>query len=150
MKHLLITASLLVATATPALANKTAVSEARIDDHYKIVIEQSPYQVEICKNVQVPTKGADTLNTEGAIIGGIIGGVIGNQFGKGSGKEAATGVGALTGAIIGGKKEGQTTYTEQRQCEIVTRYKETEKEVYSHSIVRFMFEGQRYELKFNK
>ena len=79
MKHLLITASLLVATATPALANKTAVSEARIDDHYKIVIEQSPYQVEICKNVQVPTKGADTLNTEGAIIGGFIGGVIGNQ-----------------------------------------------------------------------
>ena len=46
MKHLLITSSLLVAMASPALANKTAVSEARINDHYKTVIEQTPYKVE--------------------------------------------------------------------------------------------------------
>ena len=150
MKHLLITSSLLVAMASPALANKTAVSEARINDHYKTVIEQTPYKVELCKNVQVPTKGADTLNTEGAIIGGIIGGVIGNQFGKGNGKDAMTGIGAMSGAIIGGKKEGQTTYTEQRQCELQTRYREVETRVYSHSTVTFIFEGQRYELKFSK
>ena len=150
MKHLLITSSLLVAMASPALANKTAISEARINDYYKTVIEQTPYNVEICKNVQVPTKGADTMNTEGAIIGGLLGGVIGNQFGKGNGNDAMTGIGAITGAIVGGKKPGQTTYTEQRQCEIVTRYKETEKRVYSHSVVTFWHEGQRIELKFHK
>lgn len=150
MKKLLITASLLVATASPALADKQAVSNAYINDHYKTVIEQTPYKVEVCKDVQVPIKGADTLNTEGAIIGGIIGGVIGNQFGKGGGKEAATGVGALTGAIIGGKKEGQTTYTTQRQCFVETRYQEEKKTVYSHSTVRFTYEGRTYEQKFQK
>lgn len=148
MKHLLITASLLVATATPALANKEANRHANVDDVYKTVIEQRPYNVEVCKDVKVPQKGQ--IDTEGAIIGGIIGGVIGNQFGKGSGKEAATGVGALTGAIIGGQDKGPRNYTTQRQCQIETRYKETEREVYSHSVVTFWHDGERVQLKFQK
>jgi len=145
MKKLLATLSLVAVTATPALAD---TSKAFIEDHYKTVLEQNPYNVEVCKDVQVPQKGE--LNTEGAIIGGIIGGVIGNQFGKGSGKEAATGVGALTGAIIGGQDKGPRNYTTQRQCQIETRYKETERQIYSHSTVRFWHEGQRIELKFHK
>ena len=145
MKNLLATISLVAVTATPALAD---TSKAFIEDYYKTVLEQKPYNVEVCKDIKVPQKGE--LNTEGAIIGGIIGGVIGNQFGKGGGKEAATGVGALTGAIIGGQDKGPRNYTTQRQCTIETRYKETEREVYSHSIVRFWHEGQRIELKFHK
>ena len=148
MKHLLITASLVVATASPALAE---TSNARIQDHYKTVIEQQPYKVEVCKNVQVPYGSKKELNTEGAIIGGIIGGVIGNQFGSGSGKEAATGVGALTGAIIGGNKDaGPKGYTTQQQCVIETRYEETEREVYSHSTVTFYADGVKRTLKFQK
>ena len=150
MKHLLITSSLLVAMASPALANKSAVSEARIEDHYKTVIEQTPYKVEVCKDVKVPYGSKSELDTEGAIVGGIIGGIIGNQFGKGSGKEAATGVGALTGAIIGGKKEGKTGYTTERQCTIETRYQEESKQVYGYSTVRFMVDGKVYLLKFQK
>jgi len=150
MKKLLI-ASLLVATASPALANKTATSEARIEDQYKTVIVQTPYTVEVCKFVQVPYGQNKEFDKESAIIGGIIGGVIGNQFGKGSGKEAATGVGALTGAIIGGNKDkGPEGYRTEEQCTMQTRYKEVEKEVYSHSIVTFWHEGQRIELKFHK
>ena len=145
MKKLLATVSLVAVTATPALAD---TSEAFIEDHYKTVLEQKPYNVEVCKDIKVPQKGE--LNTEGAIIGGIIGGVIGNQFGKGSGKEAATGVGALTGAIIGGQDKSPRNYTTQRQCQIETRYKETERQIYSHSTVRFWHEGQRIELKFHK
>jgi len=145
MKHLLATLSLVAVTATPALAD---TSKAFIEDHYKTVLEQKPYNVEVCKDIKVPQKGE--LNTEGAILGGIIGGVIGNQFGKGSGKEAATGVGALTGAIIGGQDKGPRNYTTQRQCQIETRYKETERQIYSHSTVRFWHEGQRIELKFHK
>ena len=148
MKHLLITASLLVATASPALANKEANRQAHVEDHYKTVIQQTPYNVEVCKDIKVPQKGE--LNTEGAIIGGIIGGVIGNQFGGGSGKEAATGVGALTGAIIGGQNKGPRNYTTQRQCQVETRYKETEREVYSHSTVTFYHNGERFDLKFTK
>ena len=43
MKHLLATVSLLAATATPALAD---TSKANIKDHYKVVLEQTPYNVE--------------------------------------------------------------------------------------------------------
>lgn len=148
MKKLLTTASILLVTATPALANKEANRQAYVDDVYKTVIEQRPYNVEVCKDVKVPQKGQ--IDTEGAIIGGIIGGVIGNQFGKGSGKEAATGVGALTGAIIGGQDKGPRNYTTQRQCQIETRYKETEREVYSHSVVTFWHDGVKQTLKFQK
>lgn len=150
MKKLLITSSLLVAMASPALANKTAVSEAYIEDHYKTVISQTPYNVEVCRDVQVPVNSKKEFDANGAIIGGIVGGVIGNQFGKGDGKEAMTGIGAMTGAIIGGQKEGKPDYRWERQCSIETRYKEESKRVYSHSTIRFSYEGQRYEQKFQK
>ena len=150
MKYLLITASLLVATASPALANKQANRQAHVEDHYKTVIQQTPYNVEVCKDVRVPYGSNNELDTEGAIVGGIIGGVIGNQFGKGSGKEAMTGIGALSGAIIGGKKEGTAGYTTQRQCQIEKRYEETKKTVYSHSTVTFYHNGERFDLKFQK
>ena len=147
MKTLLATAMIL-ATATPALAETT---KATIKDHYKTVIEQSPYRVEVCRDVKVPYGNRKQLDTEGAIIGGIIGGVIGNQFGKGDGKEAMTGIGALSGAIIGGNKpSGPQGYTTQQQCQIETRYEETEREVYSHSTVTFYHNGSKQTLRFNK
>jgi uncharacterized protein YcfJ len=145
MKHLLATLSLVAVTATPALAE---TSKATIRDHFKTVIEQSPYKVEVCKDVKV--QQGSNLNTEGAIIGGIIGGVVGNQFGKGNGKEAMTGIGALTGAIIGGQDKGPNTYGTQRQCQIETRYEETERQIYSHSTVTFYADGQKQVLKFYK
>ena len=145
MKKLLVTVSLVSVMATSALAD---TSEAYTQDHYKVVLEQKPYNVEVCKDIKVPQKGQ--MNTEGAILGGILGGVIGNQFGKGNGKEAATGVGALTGAILGGQNKSPRNFTTQRQCQIETRYKETEREIYSHSTVRFYHEGQRIELQFHK
>ena len=145
MKKFLIATSLVAATASPALAE---TSKATIRDHFKTVIEQTPYKVEVCKDVKV--QQGSNLNTEGAIIGGIIGGVVGNQFGKGSGKEAMTGIGALTGAIIGGQDKSPKTYGTQRQCQIETRYEETQREVYSHSTVTFYADGQKQVLKFYK
>ena len=145
MKHLLITLSLVAVTATPALAE---TSKATIRDHFKTVIEQTPYKVEVCKDVKV--QQGSNLNTEGAIIGGIIGGVVGNQFGKGDGKEAMTGIGALTGAIIGGQDKSPKTYGTQRHCQFETRYDETHRVVYSHSTVTFYADGQKQVLKFYK
>jgi outer membrane lipoprotein SlyB len=148
MKHLLATISLVAATATPALAE---TSKATVQDHYKTVIEQTPYRVEVCKNVQVPYGSKNEMDTGGAILGGIIGGVIGNQFGKGDGKEAMTGIGALSGAIIGGNKQaGPQGYRTEQRCEIQTRYEETQREVYSHSTVTFTTDGVRRTLKFQK
>jgi uncharacterized protein YcfJ len=148
MKHLLATISLVAVTATPALAE---TSTANIQDHFKTVLEQTPYKVEVCRDVKVPYGSKKEFDQEGAIIGGIIGGVIGNQFGKGNGKEAMTGIGALSGAIIGGNKDkGPEGYTTQRQCQIETRYKETKREVYSHSTVTFYSDGIKRSLKFYK
>jgi len=148
MKHLLATVSLVAVLASPAHAE---ASKAYTEDHFKTVIKQSPYTVEVCKYVQVPYGQKKEFDKESAIIGGIIGGVIGNQFGKGSGKEAATGVGALTGAIIGGNKDkGPEGYRTEEQCNMQTRYKEVEQEVYSHSTVTFWHDGEKHSLTFQR
>jgi uncharacterized protein YcfJ len=137
LKKTLITTSLLV-LATPAFAET-------VQDHYKTVIEQNPYRVEVCKDVQL--KGQ--ASTGDTIFGAIIGGAIGNQFGGGKGKDAATVLGAIVGADIAnknGKKPGGT----QRQCQVETRYEETQREVYSHSTVTFVSDGRQYTVKFQK
>jgi uncharacterized protein YcfJ len=148
MKNVLLSSTVMLICSTTAFADTT---RATVEDHYKTVLEQKPYNVEVCSNVQVPYGRRNEMDTEGAIVGGIIGGIIGNQIGKGSGKEAATGVGALTGAIIGGKKDsGPQGYRTERQCEVQTRYEESERRVYSHSTVSFYHDGRRVELKFHK
>tara|TARA_B110000977_G_scaffold74486_1_gene100739 strand:+ start:1066 stop:1491 length:426 start_codon:yes stop_codon:yes gene_type:complete len=137
LKKTLITTALLV-LATPAFAET-------VQDHYKTVIEQNPYRVEVCKDVQL--KGQ--ASTGDTIFGAIIGGAIGNQFGGGKGKDAATVLGAIVGADIAnknGKKPGGT----QRQCQVETRYEETQREVYSHSTVTFVSDGRQYTVKFQK
>ena len=141
MKKIVLATALSMSLAIPAFAETV---EGTITDHFKTVVSQKPYNVEVCRDVTV---GGGT-NTEGAIIGGIIGGVIGNQFGKGSGKEAATGVGALIGAIQGGKNNSPSRT--ERQCGIETRYNETQKEVYSHSIMTFWANGKHHRIKFHK
>ena len=143
----LLTAALVLATASPALAQTV---NATVSDHNKIVLEQTPYNVEVCRDVQVPYTTKKNFDQGGAIVGGIIGGVIGNQFGKGGGKEAMTGLGAITGAIVGGSDKGHTEYRLERQCYTETRYKETEREVYSHSTITFVKNGQKYVLNFQR
>ena len=55
----------------------------------------------------------------------------------------------MTGAIIGGNSN-RTGPTTQRQCQIETRYEETARQVYSHSIVTFMYNGKQQMLRFQK
>ena len=127
------------------LMSTSAMAET-VTDHYKEIIEQTPYRVEVCKDVVIQGK----TDQGGAIIGGLIGGLIGNQVGKGGGKAAATGIGAMTGAIIGSNNNKTTPSTTQRQCQIETRYEETARQVYSHSIITFMYNGKQQTLSFQK
>lgn len=142
---IILTTAILMLTATSAMADSV---NGTVRDHFKTVIEQSPYRVEVCKDVQIPIQGG--VDTGGAIVGGIIGGVIGNQFGKGSGKDAMTGIGAMTGAIIGGQNGQPQGYRTERQCSIETRYEERQREVYSHSTITFRENGHNYTLRFEK
>ena len=124
------------------LANAKIVNSI-VTDHYKTIIDQSPYNVEVC--YQKETRIGDP--TKGAIIGGIVGGVIGNEMkGKNSGK-----VGAIIGTLIGIEhqkniaKIGNETY-----CQTETRYNQISKNVYSHSVLEFELEGRWYSLSFVK
>ena len=121
-------ATIMVMAATPAIAETT-------QDHYKQVVVQTPYTIQVC------TQGNGKSNLNNFLEGAIIGGIIGNNI------PGENGGGAL-GAILGG-----AVYTENNkgnQCRMETRYEEEYKEVYSHSTVTFTHNGRTYSLRFNK
>ena len=123
----------------------TPVFAETVRDHYKTVIEQNPYRVEVCKDVRIQGQAS----TGDTIFGALIGGAIGNQFGGGKGKDAATILGAIVGADVA-NKNSKKPGSVQRQCQIETRYEERQREVYSHSTVTFYSDGQKYAVKFQK
>jgi len=119
----------------------TAIAET-VQDHYKMVITQKPYNVEVCR--QVTTSGDKTGDT---LKGAIIGGIIGNNVTKNVDNGGA--VGALLGGMLGHSNSKATGGT-RTQCNVETRYQEETREVYSHSTVTFSADGKTYTLKFNK
>ena len=132
-KSLLIGLSSLIAC-SPAIAND-------IVDHNKIIIEQQPYTVEVCRDVQQSgDKTGDML--KGAIIGGILGNNI-------KGEQDGGAIGAVLGGMLGHSNSDASSGT-KRVCTSETRYKETERTVYSHSTIRFIHEGMSYTLRFQK
>ena len=113
-----------------------------IRDYYKVVIEQQPYSVEVCKNVKVSgDKSGDTLT--GAIIGGIIGNNVTKDLPDGGT------AGAILGGILGHMNSDAKSGT-KRVCNIETRYEEVQKKIYSHSTITFWSGGKRYTLRFKK
>ena len=112
-----------------------------IKDHYKMVFYSTPYSVEVCKNVTVRgDKTGDTL--KGAVIGGIIGKAI-------TGDDEGAGLGALFGGIVVHNESNATSGT-KRVCSIETRYKETSKQIYSHSTITFVLDNTKYTLRFQR
>ena len=120
---------------------RTVTEITDVTDHYKVVIEQQPYNVEVCRNV--PVAGDKTAD---ALTGAIIGGIIGNNI-KGE-KNGGT-VGALIGGMLGHSNSKATGGT-RKQCYVETRYKEKQKEVYSHSTITFEYNGKQYSSNFVK
>jgi len=113
-----------------------------VKDHYKTVIQKTPYYVEVCQDVVV---GGD--KTGDALTGAIIGGVIGNNVTKNVDNGGA--VGALLGGIIGHNNSKAKSRVET-QCRREQRFNESTKEVYSHSTVSFLHNGRSYTLQFQK
>ena len=139
MKNFVLATALSISMTAPAFAETVS---ATITDHYKIVISQTPYSVEVCRDVAVSgDKTGDTL--KGAIIGGIIGNNVTKNVDNGGA------VGAIIGGMIGHNNSKATGGT-KRVCSFETRYNETEKEVYSHSTLRFNSEGKEHTIKFYK
>ena len=127
---------LCISACSPALAQ-----EPIINDHYKTIIDQKPYHVEVCRNVSMSgDKSGDML--KGAIIGGIIGNNVGNIENGGA-------LGAVIGGMLGHNNSNKTAGT-QRQCKTELRWKEEKRTVYSHSHITFWYEGKKYTLQFKK
>ena len=113
----------------------------QVTDHYKWVVNQTPYRVEVCKDYSVGgDKSGDML--KGAIIGGIIGNNVGDVKNGGA-------LGAVLGGMIGHNNSNATGGT-QRRCNIETRYEESREEVYSHSTINFYSNGRSYSLRYTK
>ena len=113
-----------------------------IEHHFLSVIEQTPYSVEVCKNVRVNgDKTGDTLT--GAIIGGIIGNNVTKDLPDGGT------AGAILGGILGHMNSDAKSEI-KKVCNIETRYEEVQKQVYSHSTITFWSGGKKYVLRFKK
>ena len=136
MKHILYTFALAIAISTPVLAQST-----QVQDHYKNVINKSPYNVEVCYD---RTVSGD--KTGDAVKGAIIGGILGNNI-KGENNGGA--IGAIIGGMLGHSNSTATGGT-QRRCVMETRYKETSARVYSHSTITFSYEGRTHRVNFQK
>ena len=136
MKKTIIGLGFLLSSCSPA-----AAQDRQIHDHYKQIIEQKPYHVEVCRNVSVSgDKTGDTLG--GAILGGILGKAI-------TGNDDGAKLGALFGGIVGHNESDKVGGT-QRKCKTEVRYKEEVRTIYSHSHIEFWYEGKKYNLKFKK
>ena len=135
---------------TASLAqNPYPVQNAIVLDHYKSVVKQMPYEVEVCKRVRQGTGDGSATNE---IIGAIFGGVVGNQFGEGDGKDAMTLAGIFLGASLAHDDElAQGPGVITTKCYVETRYKESvHSKVYSHSTLTFRINGRKYRLNFMK
>jgi len=129
--------------------NPYPVDNAIVFDHYKSVVKQVPYEVEVCKQVHQGTGDGSATNE---IIGAIFGGAIGNQFGEGDGKDAMTLAGIFLGASLAHDEElAQGPGVITTKCYIETRYEEAvHSKVYSHSTIIFKIKGRKYRLNFVK
>ena len=147
MKKLIALFTIALSTTTMA-SNPYSTDTAVVFDHYKNVIQQTPYRVEVCQD-RVQHSGDGSATNE--LVGALFGGAIGNSFGKGDGKDAMTLFGALMGASLAHDDElakGPTrTVT---VCDVQTRYEESVSKVYSHSTLSFRAKGKEYKVDFVK
>jgi len=137
-----------IALSMSAIAANPYSVRSIVFDHYKNVVTQAPYDVEVCKQVRQGTGDGSATNE---IIGAIFGGAIGNQFGEGDGKDAMTLAGMFLGASLAHDDEiAQGPGVITTKCYIETRYNESIRKVYSHSTVSFTIDGKTHRIDFIK
>jgi uncharacterized protein YcfJ len=147
MKKLIALFTIALSTTTMA-SNPYSTDTAVVFDHYKNVIQQTPYRVEVCQD-RVQHSGDGSATNE--LVGALFGGAIGNQFGKGDGKDAMTLFGALMGASMAHDDQIAKGPTRTISvCDIETRYEESVSKAYSHSTISFTAKGKQYKIDFIK
>ena len=147
MKSIL-TAGIILA-ATPVVSQEA--TRIKIYDHNTIVTTSQPYTETKCQDVKVPIYTQTQSNNSGDVLmGAIIGGLLG---GTASGKDEGAAAGAVIGGLIANENSKQpqvSGYQLQTKCHDVTMYSNQQREVYSHSTIRFYIGDKRYVVKFIK
>jgi len=128
MKTTLSSALISLAICSPAFAEV-------VQDHFKTVVVQNPYTVEVCTN------GNNKSEVQNFLEGAIVGGAIGNNI---PGEKNGGALGAFLGGVL------NTERNKGAQCKMETRYEEEQVQVYSHSTASFYHEGRYYNLRFKK
>ena len=138
-----------IALSMSSMASNPYSVRSVVFDHYKNVVKQVPYEVEVCNQVRQGTGDGSATNE---IIGGIIGGAIGNKFGEGDGKDAMTLAGIFLGASLAHDDQlSQGPGGLVTKCYYETRYEESvQSKVYSHSTLNFTINGKNYKFDFMK
>ena len=142
-----------LATATPAMADNA--SNVRVFDHNKTIVQSTPINETVCRDVNVPIYG-NTQSQGDAGAGALAGMIIGGILGKGlSGNDDGAAAGAVIGGIVGANEatQGQRQvigYEVVQSCEVITTASRQQIEVYSHSTIRFYLDGKRYVLRFQR
>ena len=130
--------------AMPAQAYNSNSTNASIQDHYKSIIQQQPYQVEVCQDVSI---GGD--RTGDTFKGALLGGIIGNNITKNMPDGGTAGL--LIGGLFGHMNQDNAGGSTQTRCSTQTSYTETQQNVYSHSTITFTdSNGVRRTLSFSK
>jgi uncharacterized protein YcfJ len=157
MKYILavITAVFMVTNIAHAETTERNVVQSVVTHHYVTETIQHRISNRVCNEVDVPIYGNTGKAQTGEVLGGaIIGGILGNQVGGGKGKDAATLLGAILGADFANKKGGTKTivgYKRTTVCEDTPTYEIEERQVYSHSTIRFTdTNSATYTLKFKQ
>jgi len=120
----------------------TITHSAVVTDNYHEVYYKEPYYVEVC--------GEQNQNNviSSALWGGIFGAVVGDAIDDENGRVPGAVIGALIGAEEG-QNQGTVTTTAM-VCKQETRQQRTVRNVYSHSTIKFDYEGSYYEVDFTK
>ena len=139
MKSIILFSIGLIFATTSAYA--TQPHAAVVQDHYKDIISQKPYTVEVCRDRVVSGD-----KTGDALTGAIIGGILGNNI---KGEKDGGAIGAIIGGMLGHSNSGASGNV-KTYCSNQTRYKEESRTVYSHSSITFNYEGKVYTVNFKK
>ena len=162
MKHIPALAVAVAVSSGCALYGVPAVADgpgqvgihAHIEDKFVVTNQSQPTTRKECNMVDVPIYG--TTQGSGASGGDVLTGmIIGGLLGKGaSGNDKGAAAGAVIGGIIAAdkKKSNRTIigYRPQMQCHNVTHHNNSQRTVYSHSIIRWRINGKEYTARFVK
>ena len=122
MKHLTLGAIGFIAA---CFVVNSVKADTTVQDHTKTVIKRTPFNVEVCSEVNV--QGDKTKDT---LLGAIIGGAIGQNITKDLPD------GATAGAIIGGILGNQNSTASGNVCRTETRYNEESRTAVSYTHLR--------------